>query len=282
MSGNVRSGTTLLNLYLAAQENSLALGEIQGLFEPVKKDHLKKSKELKKQDERWKNVIEGGKKNLYKNLFTNFPEINLFIDSSKDPFWIDYHSKENAKNASLKHVLTHKTLEELAKSFSKRDKLELLEKVYVNFHRRYFSVINDFIAVSHKSFVMNKDIREKLCNDLELPSLHNRKKNLLKNHPNFFGSDSFQDSSNADQANDFNFRYNAVNDTGLINFAQNIRNNNKMVPLIERYLAHKALTHKSAANDIKFDATYNQGALILYKIWEQIRKEYKYAKLIHR
>ena len=40
VGGNVRSGSTLLNLYLGNQDNALALGELYGLFQPVKKNIL--------------------------------------------------------------------------------------------------------------------------------------------------------------------------------------------------------------------------------------------------
>src|SRR5690606_35813358 len=93
VGGTVRSGTTIVGLILANQDKAISLGEVFHLFYPSKKNHFNKINELIV-DSRWKNVIKGSPLNLYHNIFKNFPEIEIIIDSSKDPFWF----KETIKN----------------------------------------------------------------------------------------------------------------------------------------------------------------------------------------
>ena len=93
VGGNVRSGSTLLNLYLGNQDNALALGELYGLFQPVKKEHTDKISEMKSKDERWKRIIEGGKKSVYDNILREYPGVDVIVDSSKTPFWVEYQTQ---------------------------------------------------------------------------------------------------------------------------------------------------------------------------------------------
>jgi len=57
---------------------------------PTRKHHFEEIEKLKK-DEKWSTIIMGGRKNLYPNLVKSFPEIDVFVDSSKNPFWFKYH-----------------------------------------------------------------------------------------------------------------------------------------------------------------------------------------------
>ena len=42
---------------------------------------------MKSKDERWKRIIEGGKKSVYDNILENTQDV--IVDSSKTPFWVE-------------------------------------------------------------------------------------------------------------------------------------------------------------------------------------------------
>jgi hypothetical protein len=147
-----RSGSTMMERVLAGVNQSLALGEIQALFHPTKKHHFDGIDKVMQMDPRWGKVISGGGDRLYVNLFKYFPEINIFIDSSKNPLWISKHERvlKNISGVSFINLLIYKTPIELANSYYKRNLVDAWPRMYINYHRKYLSTIPVFYCVKYK------------------------------------------------------------------------------------------------------------------------------------
>ena len=115
IGGTNRSGTTVLNLILANDEKAMALGELSNIFYPIYKRQVKIAKEIKA-DPLWKPIFKDGPKEVYTKLIQAFPDIDYFIDSSKDPLWIERQTNYN-KECEIKNVLIFKHPEKLKQSF---------------------------------------------------------------------------------------------------------------------------------------------------------------------
>ena len=133
VGGTVRSGTTVTGLILANSPNAIALGEVMHLFKPYKKHIYEKISDLN-QDDIWAKILKNKAENLYRSVFEYYPDVDLIIDSSKDPFWFKDQIKWNP-DLEIKQILTYKTSNELKHSFKKRNMNNWL-KVYINYHRR--------------------------------------------------------------------------------------------------------------------------------------------------
>ena len=185
VGGSVRSGTTMTALVLANQKNAIALGEVMHLFYPVRKKYIEKVTALKK-DVRWDRIISDTPANLYKNIFKEFPHINIIIDSSKDPFWF----KETAKNieeAEVNRLVTYKHPNDLKESFQKRD-LNNWSKVYTNYYKRFYTVFPETQSVMLDKLLAEEGYLKKLCKDFGLEYFDNKLEYWNQKKPNFFVS----------------------------------------------------------------------------------------------
>lgn len=197
IGGTSRSGSTLLDKIISNDPKAMSLGEIHALIEPTRVHHFKLRKEIKS-DEKWNKILEGGKKHLYKNLINYFPEVNYFIDSSKDPFWFQYHTKLLIKNnVDVKNVLIFKTINELADSFVKRNILYDWAPFYQNYHKKYFSVIKFFYLVSYKDLINDDVVLENLCRYIGMSYFEDKKKYWFNDRLTFFGSKTVKQSDTA-------------------------------------------------------------------------------------
>jgi len=192
VSGNVRSGTTYLNIVLSNLEGAISLGEVHGLFYPIQEKHLKLIKILNQEGSEWSRIIEGGSKKLYQNLSREFPEVKIFIDSSKDILWLMEQMKSIPKEEfNIIQILIHKQLKNLAISFYKRGMLDRLNRVYVKYHRLYFSLVEDPIIVSYEQFVAENNYREQVFKKIGLGNIEIQGEPNIRGY-NFFGSDSIK------------------------------------------------------------------------------------------
>lgn len=189
IGGTARSGSTLLDLILANDPKAMSLGEIYSLYHPTRKHHFEELEKLKK-DSVWLKIITDGKKKLYPNLIKYFPEVDIFVDSSKDPFWFHYHEKRNKTICDIKHVLIYKSPEELAKSYIKRGNPKGWYKTYVHYHKQYFSLIYNFRTIGYKDLVANEDELKCLCKDLGIDYFDGKRNYWEKQQNTFFGSNS--------------------------------------------------------------------------------------------
>ena len=189
IGGTSRSGSTLLDQVLSNDPKAMSLGEIYALFHPTRKHHFEELDNLSN-DPVWSIIIKEGKKNLYPNLIKYFPDIDIFVDSSKDPFWFAYHKKvKKSDSYSIKNILIYKLPVELAKSFIKRGNKNWA-RTYIHYHKKYFSIIRNFITISYKDLILYENALDLLCQELGIKYFPDKKKYWLKEHNTFFGSNS--------------------------------------------------------------------------------------------
>lgn len=274
VGGNVRSGSTLLNLYLGNQDNALALGELYGLFQPLKKEHTDKISEMKTNDDRWKRIIEGGNKNVYDNIFMEYSEVNVIVDSSKTPFWVEYQTRRNKRKYDVQHILIHKPLEDLAMSFSKRGILDSLERIYVNYHQKWISLFPDTYIVPYKEFVQELDVRKKICSTLGVEFNDSRENIYERTHFNFFGSDSFTKKKIENEP--FRFSYRVVEDQQFIDLAEKVRSESNMVRKVENKLIFNSLIESSeGAGRTDENISLSNWKLNMFRMRDWLQKEMK-------
>lgn len=216
IGGTSRSGSTLLDLIIANDERAMSLGEIKGIFHPRKKHAFEEIQRLKK-NKVWKKILEDGKENLYPNLIKYFPDVDIFVDSSKNPFWFKYHAKNKKNEYIIKNVLIYKTPSELANSFIKRGARYEWVKFYEKYHRKYFSLIDDFVSISYKDLIINDKSLEQLCSVLGINYFKDKKNYWEKDQNTFFGSNSVKSKSSYNSNNTSsnqtrrNIKYDGVN-----------------------------------------------------------------------
>jgi len=194
VGGTARSGSTLLDLILANDPKAMSLGEIHALFRPTRKHHFEELKSLK-EDPVWSEILKGGKKNLFPNLIKYFPDVDIFVDSSKDPFWFRFHEKNNKDKYQIKHVLIYKSPEELAKSFIKRGKNSAWINTYLHYHKTYFGLINNFRTIYYKELIVSEEELKSLCIDIGINYFNDKKNYWEKTQNSFFGSNTVKSST---------------------------------------------------------------------------------------
>jgi glutathione peroxidase-family protein len=197
--GTVRSGTTYLSLLIASQfENAVCLGEVYPLFKPLRNEHREKKRELENNDERWKILLSSKPKDFYDNFFELFPEIDVIVESSKEPIW--YHLTNVRKSDyRIYRILVYKNLKDLSASFTKRGS-NASSNVYTKYHKKVFRILgNRFSSIKLKDLDSDENLKyfmtKFLGDSFDVTFELNR--DLFKF--NFFGSDTlFLNRSNAD------------------------------------------------------------------------------------
>ena len=276
VGGTSRSGSTLVGLVLANDPNAMALGEIQALFHPTRKHHFEKIAELQG-DKVWSIILKEGKKRLYSNLSKYFPDINVFVDTSKDPFWFQYHYHYNCKRYKIFNLLIYKTPEELAHSFIKRNQGANWARVYKHYHKKYFGLINNFIAISYNELVSNDDALISLCDKLELRYFDTKKNYWEKEQVNFFGSNSvksetgYRSDRQLDQFTRKEIACENIKDIVASEQAGIMKNHDEAINLIMRELEN----HSVMKNEVSRGADIKYGYwAIKYVYLKQIIKQY--------
>lgn len=265
IGGTGRSGSTLLDLILGNDPKAMSLGEIRGLFIPRRKHHFEEIKRLKK-DNIWKKILLGGQEKLYDNLILFYPDIDVFIDSSKDPFWIEYQNKLVPTNYEIKNVLIYKTPTELAKSFIKRGQKTEWLRTFKHYHKIYFTLIDNFVTISYKNLVTNNTVLEKLCDFCNL-KYSERKKDYWENKDDLiFGSNSVR-KENSENARGENkkqerktLKYDGLVNTEVKEFVKEILENDTSISSIQEDLDNHHI------GEIETKSLVNKYSIILLKI----------------
>ena len=191
--GTSYSGTTFFDMILANDPVGFSCGEIHALFHPYRPHHFNPECGCGDSDcNLWAEVLKGGKENVYDTIFELMPNIKFIVDSSKNPFWISYQSGIlQKKKYSIKNILIWKTPLELAHSFDKRGRLKDWEKSWINYHRLFFTLINDWHSIKYYDLINKKVALKNVCNYLEIPYFSGKKKYWQKNdYHTLFGNTS--------------------------------------------------------------------------------------------
>ena len=184
----------MLNLFLGnKQQRSMVLGEVANLFYPRLQMHYDKVEVLNKEEGVWRYILEAGPDRLFQNLEKYFPDIDLFIDSSKDAFWVRRQTLLNTSRFDIRNVIIYKDFSALYSSFKKRNLSDRnAKKVYLRQHKRIMTLIDVAFVVSYAQFVSSRDCMFSICNYLGIEWNDSKMEiSLAEVEYNFFGSPSF-------------------------------------------------------------------------------------------
>lgn len=171
VGGTEFSGSSFFHMILANDPHGFSCGEASSFCRPYRPQHT----ELKcgcGEDgcTIWQEVAAHGTGNLYQTLFEQFPEVQLIVDSSKGPFWIQAQNRALAQlGIQAENILIWKTPLEYAFSCQRRGRLDNWEERWVNYHRLYASVIDEWRAVQYRTLVNEARTLEAACHYLGIP-----------------------------------------------------------------------------------------------------------------
>ena len=192
IGGTSFSGSTFLDMTLANDPRGFSCGEVVAMFHPYRPHHI--SPQCGCGDRNcnlWQLVLKSGKRNLYKKLFELFPQIDFVVDSSKDPFWIEWQTKNlKNQNISIKNILIWKTPLEYAHSLNKRNRLENLESSWITYHRLYFTLIDNWNAIRYFDFTKDSSCLKSICDFCQIPYFPGKEKYWEKTLHTLFGNTS--------------------------------------------------------------------------------------------
>lgn len=292
IGGTSYSGSTMLDMMLANDERGFSLGEINALFRPWRKHHFEEINKVK-EDKIWRQLLEKGEKDFYRNFFIHFPEIDFVIDSSKDPFWI-YDQTKYLKNLrikiSLKNLLIYKKPLEIANSFNKRRVLNKWERYWVNYHRLYFSLIPDFKTIPYKDLVTDTNSLKNICAYLEIPYFNSKEKFWDKEQYTFFGNNRTRfHTSNLDyqgeeksKFNEDEYRkiyYENVLEKDIIENVTDKINKNYLIPQVLFTLSQNHIQNN--AKEISSTLFFQHYEVLLRKIKYVILRKINFLRYAH-
>jgi len=199
IAGTSYSGSTLIDLILSNSSNATSVGEIESIFNPVKIHHLKKIEEIKS-DATWGPVLNKGANQLYQNLH-DILDVEIIVDSSKNPAWIRYHIDRLPKDVSCQVVLVFKSLPDLKHSYEKRGRYNWA-KIYKRYHNLFFNTISDFNRIEYKDIPLRSNKFWTLLKRLDIDLDEERLEFWNQPRTNFFGNNNANIAFSQAQTND--------------------------------------------------------------------------------
>jgi len=269
IGGTSRSGSTLLDMILANDLKGYSLGEVDALFRPHKGHHEKTRSYLMEHDQKWTEVIASGEDKLFETLFSVFPEIEFFVSSSKDPFWIqNQNQKVRQAGFDARNILIYKSPKELANSFLKRNQGIRWATAYQNYHRKYFTVVPEFRSVSYKSLFDDQEYLRHVCEYLGIEFFTTKHNYWEREQSTLFGSDTARYDSNRNPRKEL--RYDQPNYPSVEHIIDTVI---KKRPLIEEI--HRALMScdvSSGDSCATKRLTYSSVVIALFRIKHMLRR----------
>ena len=192
VGGTSYSGSTFLDMILANSPHGFSCGEVCALFRPYRKHHIDYECGCGDPDcEIWETVKSTGATNLYQRIFEMFPDIDFIVDSSKDPLWIADRTEDLASSGiQVKNILIWKSPEEFYSSRTKRNQKRGWKRSWINYHKLYFRIVDQWIAVSYRKFSNFPEVLERICKKLEIPFFEGKHNYWEKKHHTLFGNTS--------------------------------------------------------------------------------------------
>lgn len=192
IGGSSYSGSTMLDMMLANNDQGFSAGEVHALFRPFRPHHftpLCGCGDIR--CELWDKVKKNGEKILYETLFDLLPNVSYIVDSSKDPWWITRQGMRLITGGFEVHnLLIWKEPGAFAHSMLKRKRRGWL-KAWRNYYSVYLSLIDDYIPVSYSGLVQDPEhVLKGLCENMNMPFNNNQHNFWDKRHHTLFGNRS--------------------------------------------------------------------------------------------
>jgi hypothetical protein len=189
VGGTSYSGSTLLDMILANDPTGLSCGEVYAIFYPYRRHHLHLDGLSRTVD--WRAIKASGPQNLYRNLFERFPKTRFIIDSSKSPIWISERSSELQKmGIRTENLLIWKSPSEFLASRRKRGQERGWQREWVNYHRYYFTLVENWKSVRYSDLVANKATLPRVCAMLGIPYFPTKEHYWNQEQHTVFGNDT--------------------------------------------------------------------------------------------
>lgn len=296
IGGTSFSGSTVLDMTLANDPHGFSCGEVNAMFYPYRSHHIAPECGCGKNScNIWKETKSSGVRNLYTTIFKLFPNVEYIIDSSKDPYWIETHSRQlRTDGFDVKNVLIWKTPLEFAQSCNKRNRLPGWEQTWTDYHRLYFSLIPNFHLISYRDFTNEEFALKNLCRQLQISYFDSKKMFWQKEHHTLFGntsakihlynkdSETFKNakkelvntvsnSTNTIPKKYKNIYYDDVNDKTLINHVKQGIDTNPYINTILKILHEDVITHEFELNSRISQLKYNRNYLTVKRFYRALK-----------
>ncbi len=192
VGGTAYSGSTLLDMTLANDPKAFSCGEVHALFRPFRPHHIRPLCGCENKDcEIWPTALAAGEEHLYETLFSLHPDLEFIVDSSKDPFWIARQSERlEQQGIETRQILIWKTPLELASSFKKRNQAQAWERNWVNYHRLYQTMVDDWRSIPYSEYTRDSALLERICSELDIAYFPDKRAYWQKTHHLLFGNRS--------------------------------------------------------------------------------------------
>ena len=158
------SGSTVLDLMIGASEDSVSLGELGRAYYPLHPHHMRKECGcLDPECEYWDGISDSAQRDVHQRVFSKHGG-DVLVDSTKDPHWIKDRSEELSRaGIDVLNILVWKTPQEIEASFRKRGMGKKWRKHWVNYHRLYFSLVEEFVVIPFSSIISsNRELEKRL------------------------------------------------------------------------------------------------------------------------
>jgi hypothetical protein len=191
VAGSSYSGSTLFDMLLSSAEDGFSAGEVCALFYPYRGHHLNPSCGCGNEKcTLWPEVKRNGKGNIYRAIFSRYPEVSYIVDSSKNPLWIkDQASRIVHHDMEVHHLIIWKTPFEFALSRHKRRRLRGWKRAWKNYHQLYVSLINDWNAVKYSDIALNSVSTLKgVCSHVGIEYFEGKEQYWKYKHHTLFGN----------------------------------------------------------------------------------------------
>lgn len=255
------SGSTLIDKIIANDNRGYSLGEVYALIHPYRSEHVAVRNDLIAQDSRWEKIVSNRGDHFYSRLFRAYPDIDFFVDSSKDPFWIQRQADILKKlNCQTYHISIYKEPIEIAASFAKRN-IDNWEKGWIDYYKLYFSLVGNFVSIAYKDLVTKPEALQKLCDHIGIPYFEDKNKYWTRKQFTLFGNSGTRVQRK--------IYYTEINNDHLKKDVEYKLRANKMILIIKNELEASNLFCNNCISQqvVKYDST----SIIFKKIKKNIK-----------
>lgn len=303
VGGTEYSGSTFFHMILANDPHGLAIGEVHNFFRPSRPYHFQMHCSCGEQPGKlWLDVKNEGETRLYAALFDAFPEVDYIVDSSKNPLWIhDQMQHLERQGIATQNILIWKTPYELAHSFQKRGDVNKWQRSWEVYHRIYFTLIEQWRAISYGGFTNERSLLTSACAYLQLADFPGkeryweREQHVLggnpsarvhlyaEDNPNF--KENIERSSSridvAEAGTHRRIRYSAVVEPSLQALVNEQIENNSMITPILNMLQSRDVGNRPSDIEKDFSHLQMSSSAVQLRRVKQIARRQK-AALLHQ
>lgn len=221
------SGSTFLDMTLGNDPAGLSLGEVDAVYEPTEKHHLRRECGCGIYNcDVWKSLENVPATQLYQSLFATYPHLEFIVDSSKSPLWINRRIRDLKKQGiDYRIAVIWKTPLEIAQSFDKRGEFDNWTRSWVNYYRLLHTLQPDnWTVIKYRDYASHPETLKDICASLGINWFAGKEAYWEKTQHILFGNHSarkhlnqhHRDNAKSDAKASFQtVRYNPIDDPDL-------------------------------------------------------------------